>query len=133
MEVIYNMNQILIDTSILTSHLNGHQATKDFLHTLAQSDAPLPAVSIIAEMELYMMRPEIDIEIITKILTTVTILPISSSIAQKAGLLKSKHPEMKTEHAIVAATALEHGFALVTFDVKTYKIIPGLIIFNVPG
>jgi predicted nucleic acid-binding protein len=126
------MNQILIDTSILTSHLKGHQATNDFLHTLAQSDAPLPAVSIIAEMELHML-PQIDIEIITRLLTTVTILPISSSIAQKAGALKSQHPELKTEHAIVAATALEHSFALVTFDVKAYKTIPGLIIFNVPG
>jgi predicted nucleic acid-binding protein len=126
------MNQILIDTSILISHLKGHQATNDFLHILAQSDAPLPAISIIAEMELHML-PQIDIKILTKLLTTVTLLPISSSIARKAGVLKSQHPEINIEHAIVAATALEYGFALVTFDVKAYKMISGLIIFNVPG
>lgn len=126
------MNQILIDTSILISHLKGNHATNNFLHTLAQSDAPLPAISIMAEMELYML-PQLDIEIITKILTTVIILPISSSIARKAGTLKSQHPELKTEDAIVAATALEYGFSLVTFNVKAYKVIPGLIIFNVPG
>lgn len=126
------MNQILIDTSILISHLKGHQGTNDFLHTLALSDAPLPAISIIAEMELQML-PQMDAEIITKILTTVIVLPVSSLIAKKAGVLKLQYPELSTEHAIVAATALEYGFALVTFDVKSYKIIPGLIIFNVPG
>lgn len=126
------MNQILIDTSILVSHLKGHQGTKDFLHTLALSDAPLPAISIIGEMELQML-PQIDAEIITKILSTVVVLPVSSSIAKKAGVLKLQYPELSTEHAIVAATALECGFALVTFNVKSYKIIPGLIIFNVPG
>jgi predicted nucleic acid-binding protein len=126
------MNQILIDASILISHLKGHQATNDFLHSLAQSDAPLPAISIIAEMELHML-PQIDIELLTKLLTTVTLLPISSSIARKAGILKSQHPEINIEHAIVAATALEYGFALVTFDVKAYKMVPGLIILNVPG
>lgn len=77
------MNQILIDTSILISHLKGHQATNDFLHSLAQSDAPLPAISIIAEMELHML-PQIDVELLTKLLTTVTLLPISSAIARKA-------------------------------------------------
>jgi predicted nucleic acid-binding protein len=131
-EVIFNMNQILIDTSVLASHLKGHQATNDFLHTLAQSDAPLPTVSIISEMELHAL-PQIDIEFITKILTTVTVLPVSSPIAQRAGALIAQYPELKTEHAIVAATALERSFPLVTFDVKAYKIISGLIIFNVPG
>lgn len=126
------MNQILIDASILISHLNGQQATTDFLRTLAQSDAPLPALSVISEVELCTI-PQIDSEVITKILATVNILPLSSCIAQKAGSLKLQYPEITTEHAIVAATALEKGFALVTFDVKAYKMIPGLIIFNVPN
>lgn len=126
------MNQILIDASILLSHLKGQQATTDFLRTLAQSDAPLPALSVISEMELCTI-PQLDPDVIAKILTTVNILPLSSCIAHKAGSLKLHYPEITTEHAIVAATALEKGFALVTFDVKAYKMIPGLIIFNVPN
>ncbi len=126
------MNQILIDASILLSHLKGQQATMDFLRALAQSDAPLPALSVISEVELCAI-PQLDPDVTAKILTTVNILPLSSCIAQKAGNLKLHYPEITTEHAIVAATALEKGFALVTFDVKAYKMIPGLIIFNVPN
>ncbi len=132
MEVMLIMNQILIDTSILISHLEGQQATTDFLRTLAQSDAPLPALSVISEVELYTI-PQLDPEMISKLLATVNLLPLSSCIAQKAGNLKLQYPEITTEHAIVAATALTNGFALVTFDVKAYKMIPGLIIFNVPN
>ncbi|MDF2636192.1 MAG: PilT protein domain protein [Pelosinus sp.] len=132
MEVMLIMNQILIDTSILISHLEGQQATTDFLRTLTQSDAPLPALSVISEVELYTI-PQLDPEMISKLLATVNLLPLSSCIAQKAGNLKLQYPEITTEHAIVAATALTNGFALVTFDVKAYKMIPGLIIFNVPN
>ncbi|AIF51706.1 PIN domain-containing protein [Pelosinus sp. UFO1] len=126
------MNKILIDTSILISHLNGHQATTDFLRTLAHSDSPLPAISVIGEMELYALT-QASPELISKILTTVEVIPLSSSIAQKAGVFKSNFPEMTTEHAIVAATAQEYGFTLVTMDLKAYKIIPGLIVFNIPN
>lgn len=127
------MNPILIDISILKSHLNGCRATADFLRTLAQSDAPLPAVSVITEMELYMMpQQQVDAEVIAKLLTTVKLFPVSSSIAQKAGFLKGKYPEITIEHAIIAATALEYGFALVTLDVKAYKVIRGLVIFSIP-
>jgi len=130
MEVI-NMNQILMDASILKSHLNGCKATIDFLRTVAQSNAPLPAISVITEMELHMI-PQLDPTVIAKLLTTTKIFPLSSSIAQKAGNLKIQYPETTTEHAIVAATALENGFPLVTFDVKSYRMFPGLIIFNIP-
>jgi predicted nucleic acid-binding protein len=87
---------------------------------------------VISEVELYTI-PQLDPEMISKLLATVNLLPLSSCIAQKAGNLKLQYPEITTEHAIVAATALTNGFALVTFDVKAYKMIPGLIIFNVPN
>lgn len=127
------MNPILVDSSVLKAHLDGCEAAAEFLQTLAQSDAPLPVISVITELEMHRLSwGRADSEIITKLLATVKILPLSSVIAQRAGGLKERYPEIGIEHAIVAATALEYQFTLVAFNVKVYKMIPGLIVFNVP-
>ncbi len=48
------------------------------------------------------------------------ILPIDRVIAQRWGLLMAENPSARTEDRLIAATALTHGFAVVTRNARDF-------------
>ncbi len=61
--------------------------------------------------------------------STVTILPISSVLIQKAVFLRQQK-KMSLGDALVAATALDHGLTLVTRNTKDFEWIKKLSLHN---
>jgi len=57
------------------------------------------------------------------------VLPFDYDIALKWGVLRANHPNARTADAQIAATALVHGLALVTRNVKDFAF-DGLAVIN---
>jgi predicted nucleic acid-binding protein len=58
-----------------------------------------------------------------------TVLSLDDGVIERAVLLRQQN-KMKLGDAIIAATALEYGQALVTRNVDDFKHIPGLQLIN---
>lgn len=57
------------------------------------------------------------------------ILPVDRAIARQWGLLMADNPSVKAEDGLIAATALVHGFAVVTHNVRDFERV-GVAVVN---
>jgi len=80
-------------------------------------------ISDITEIELlgYHRLSNEEHTILSDFIATLTVIPITSIIKQKAIALRRKYA-IKTPDSIIAATALQLGYFLVTADKKLQKI-----------
>lgn len=124
------MNSILLDTNIFIDHLRGYQPSTDFLLRIFQGDYS-PQISTLTEMELFAgtMPDDREKEIVKELLDKFTIIPVSSVIARKAGVLLRQYKNMGLApvDALIAATSMEREAILVTKDVKHFSVIDGLL------
>lgn len=130
------MSSLLLDTSVLIDHLRGYEPATIFLETVLNSGVPA-AVSTITEMELYagksMDLPDMEQSVIS-LLTLFKVIPVNSSIARQAGsLLRSyRHQGLTPIDAVIASTAMENNANLITRNIKHFRMVKGLIVFNIP-
>ena len=115
----------LVDTDVLIDYLRGVPAAVDAL--LAQDEV---SVSVVSVAELFAgfrgAREQADIG---RLLAECQVLPVTEDVAREAGLLKKKYfasHSVQLPDAMIAATALAHGLALVTLNVKHYPMVAGL-------
>ena len=112
-------NNLLLDTNIIIYALKGLADVRPYFDIE-------PYISVITEIEILGVKALSDDEI--KIRETVTeycsIVPLTNKIKQRAILLK-RAIKIPVPDAIIAATAIENGFTLVTAD-KGFKRIPNL-------
>jgi len=127
---------LLFDTCVLIDCLRGHAPSRNLIET-AFAGKIQPSLSVIAVMELnagaLMESPSIADK--TNALTQeFAILPVSDTIAATAGLLLRNHRSsgLAPMDALIAATAIETGSVLVTRNVKHFRIVPNLIVLDVP-
>jgi predicted nucleic acid-binding protein len=128
----------LIDSDILIDHFANVQETTHLLEQLAPDGI---ATSIITYMETYQgvlrsARPETATITFHAFFQTVPILPFSLTVAERCARLREtlqqqgKRVKARALDLIIAATALEHGFTLVTRNKEDYQDIPELQLYH---
>lgn len=130
------MNNLLLDTSVLIDHLRGYKPSTEFLEAAFNSGA-LVTISAVTEMELHagksMEDPAIEGDVL-KFLKLFKTLPVTSNIARQAGLLlrRHRHQGLTPIDAIIASTAMKHNATLITRNIKHFRMVKGIIVFDVP-
>lgn len=105
---------LLIDTDIFIDHIRG-----------ARPLAPLRAAySVVTRCELF-AGPEHDEASVQRILAPLREIFIDRATAERAGRLR-RTLRLRTPDALIAATALEHGFDLVTRNRRDFERVEGL-------
>lgn len=122
------MEQVLIDTDIVIDFLRGHQKRiQNFFQKveLGEIKVYLSAVSL---AELYYGIQDKDQEqtaALENFLIFLEILPVEKQTAKNAGILKRKY-ELGLSDSLIAASALENGLQIFTFNAKHFRKIKEL-------
>jgi len=111
-------NNLLVDTNII---LYAAVYNDDIAMELLTENNIF--ISDITEIELlgYHRLSDDEHVVLSDFIATLTVIPVNSVIKQKAIALRRKFA-IKTPDAIIAATALQLGYFLVTADKKLQKI-----------
>jgi len=107
---------LLVDTDVFVDHLRGArrlQPGRDRIH-----------YSVVTRCELFAGR-EIEEETVRSLLKAFEELPVDRPVAERAGRLR-RAGGLRMPDALIAATALEHQFALVTRNTRDFKDTRGL-------
>lgn len=108
--------RILVDSNILADHLRGQHRfdpAGDEVH-----------VSSITRAELFSARRG-DERRVGRLLGAMVELPVDRAIAERAGRIRRTFGA-RLPDALIAATAIEHGLALLTRNVRDFEAIKGL-------
>jgi predicted nucleic acid-binding protein len=106
---------LLVDTDIFVDHLRGAVELKPADHRLHYS--------VITRAELFAGSTATDV--ISRLLAPLRELAVDRDIAERAGRIRREAPVPMAD-ALIAATALEHGLALVTRNRRHFAPIRGL-------
>ena len=116
----------LIDSNVLIDVSRWNSAAIDYVDAL---DEPW-ALSQVTAMELIVgARDKVDLAAIDRFLSLYPVVPLSDAIGAKAyGLLKTyaKSHGLHVFDSLIAATAMEKEFTLVSLNRKHYQMIKGL-------
>lgn len=110
------MADLLIDSDVFIDHLRGAARFKAGRDQISYS--------VITRCELY-SGTTADVDPIDEILAPFTELPVDRPVAELGGRLRREHG-IRTPGALIAATALHHGLALVTRNAKDFERVPKL-------
>ncbi|MDF2433876.1 MAG: hypothetical protein JWP44_3507 [Mucilaginibacter sp.] len=123
------MEQYLIDTNVVSDYFSASFFTvsMQFMDTVFDS---IPNLSIITQIELLCWKTDGTTEQKVKdFIDDSIVLDITSNvIAECVNLRKGK--KIKTPDAIIAATALAHGYTLITNNEKDFSNVPDLKVIN---
>ena len=106
-----------MDSDVVIDHIRGAHPLPDF---------PL-AFSVITRCELFAGRD--GEEYLRELLAPMREIPMNASSAERGGVLK-RTVQLQTPDALIAATALEHEFALMTRNRRDFNRVPGLTLRN---
>jgi predicted nucleic acid-binding protein len=113
----------LIDTDILIDYLRGHEPAVTFVEAYAAETC----ISAMNVAELYQgIRNGKEQAKLAKMLTALTVLPITPEIAELGGLFSR---DFRSSHGcgladcLIAATADLHGLMLVTLNAKHFPML----------
>ena len=123
------MEQYLIDTNVVSDYLSASFSAEAMVQMDTIIDA-IPNLSVISQIELLCWQTDAAIEEkVTNFIADSVVLDISQAvITQCVNVRKGK--KIKTPDAIIAATALAHGFTLITNNEKDFTRVKGLKILN---
>jgi predicted nucleic acid-binding protein len=123
------MEQYLIDTNVVSDYLSASFPAAGMALMDTAVDA-VPNISIITQIELLCWNTdETTTQNVKNFITDSIVLYISPDvITQCVNIRKGK--KIKTPDAIIAATALAHGYTLITNNEKDFTNIKGLKIIN---
>jgi predicted nucleic acid-binding protein len=127
---------MILDTSFLVALDAGESGARATAGELEASDAPL-RIPTMAVQELYVAvglgaNAGDNARKFESLLANKPVVPLSDSIARKAGVLEGEHiasdakPDLGPADAVVAATGLEHNEAVVTTDASDFETVDGL-------
>jgi predicted nucleic acid-binding protein len=107
---------VLLDTDVLIDHLRGARELRP--------PSGVASYSVVTRCELYSGRAADEREI-DRLLSAFRELPVDRSVAERAGRLR-RETGVRTPDVLIAATALVHGVALMTRNVRDFERVPGL-------
>ncbi|KAF0216762.1 MAG: putative nucleic acid-binding protein contains PIN [Geobacteraceae bacterium] len=116
------MKPVLVDTDVLINFLRGKQKAKEFLLTQLDSGPILCSVITVAEI-FAGMRPH-EQEKTRALLDNLEVVPVTRTIAEKAGLYKRvvKSHSLELDDCLIAATAHLHKATLATGNDRHYPM-----------
>jgi len=121
------MSEYLLDSNVLIQHLRGDGATTDLL-TRSALNGPLGIAAICRTEVIAGMRDK-ERAATLRFLDALACYPLDATIADRAGELvrhcRGRGIALDAPDAIIAATALEHGLVLLTYNARRLPI-PGL-------
>jgi toxin FitB len=106
---------VLVDTDIFIDHLRGAHELRTGKHRLGYS--------VITRAELYAGTTATDA--VARLLAPFRELPVDRAVAERAGRIR-REKGLRLPDALIAATALEHGFNLATRNHHDFQAVPGL-------
>jgi predicted nucleic acid-binding protein len=123
------MERYLIDTNVVSDYLSASFPAAGMALMDTAMDA-VPNISIITQIELLCWNTdEATTQNVKGFISDGVVLDISPDvISQCVDIRKGK--KIKTPDAIIAATALAHGYTLITNNEKDFANIKGLKIIN---
>jgi predicted nucleic acid-binding protein len=127
---------LVIDTSIIIDHLRKRNKRKSILFQIADTYALyVPAV---VEFELFAgATDEEKLRDVKNILQSCTSIPMTSEVAQEAGLLyrklKQDNQLIEIRDLLIASTAGVHGIPLMTLNTKHFQRIDALNLIAPPA
>jgi len=127
----------LIDTTLVVPYFGDDRDAIDLLKRLAPRGV---AVSILVYLEVYQGVIESPDPVEARrrfdaFFSGLPILPVSPAGARRCAELRpllkrqGKSPRRRAFDLVIAATALEHGLALVTHNTQDYRDIPDLVLY----
>lgn len=121
------MSTLLLDSTILISHLRGDERARDLL--LGHSrDQVLVSVLSRTEIEGFMRSHERSA--VARLFSSITTKDVTDLIARRAGAWlrqhRASHPGIDLVDYLIAATAVEHEAELVTLNVKHFPMFGDL-------
>jgi predicted nucleic acid-binding protein len=125
------MSDYLLDTNILILYLRKTAGYYDLLDTLAKDD--MLYISAITRLEIIRGMRERERQDTFNLLDSLESIDITIEVADKAGELiriwRTQGAILEDADAIIAATALDHGLALVTTNAKHFPM-PDLVVYQ---
>lgn len=125
-------NKYLLDSNILIDYFRGFKPVVDFINRLVDSDNISIAISGITELEIYagksMDQPEIQHKV-EGLIQQVKVFSVSRSLLQLSGRLCRK-ASIQPVDAIIAMTAINNNYILVTRNIKHFQGIADLKTFS---
>lgn len=118
--------KVLVDTDVLIDFLRKKEKARELLGNASQTADLYCSVVTTAEI-LAGTRPSVK-EATEGLLEGMTMIPVSESIARRGGDLRRSFTGILLPDCLIAATALEEGCLLLTFNRKDYPF-PGLRFF----
>lgn len=107
--------EVLVDTDVLIDHLRGKRRLRGQGERLG--------VSVVSRCELFAGRDEP--AVLRRLLRAMVELPIDSTIAELAGVIR-RETGIATPDALIAATALLHRIPLMTRNRRHFEPVSGL-------
>jgi len=121
----------ILDSNILIRYLRKTAGYKDLLHEIERKGWTY--ISVMTRLEIVRGMREREREETFDLLDTLETLPMTSEIADLAGELirswRERGINLGDADAIIAASAIHHGLALVTTNAKHFPM-PELIVFQ---
>lgn len=108
---------LLVDTDVFVDHLRG-------VRRIADVAPPTSAVSVVTRAEL-LAGAATEHDAVRGLLAPLTELPVTAAIAERAGQVR-RASGVALPDALIAATALEHGLAVLTRNAKHFAPVHGL-------
>ena len=115
--------RFMIDTDVLIEYLRGSDRAAKFLEGL-EGDLIISAMSV-AELFSGVKGSE-EMDALDQFMLAFQTIPIDDRLARQAGLIRQEyHPShgVGLADALIAATALEEGAELVTFNRRHYPMV----------
>ena len=115
--------RLLVDTDVLIEYLRGRGEAVEYLESLS-SDLYLSVISV-AELSVG-ARGDEEVRSLTQFLLAFTVLPVTEKVARLGGLYRR---DFRPSHgtgladALIAATAIENGANLVTFNRRHFPMV----------
>lgn len=121
------MRKILLDTSVLIDFLRRTDKENSLLYKFSGEDL---YISLITHTELYAGKSVWEKEEtrlgLEKLLSGITVIPMSVSVSMLTGRLKSENQKLSLIDCVIAATALKNGLELATLNRKDFVPVKGL-------
>jgi predicted nucleic acid-binding protein len=120
----------LLDTNILIYLQKGISDTQ-VITFLSQAIAANPKISVITEIEVlgFKFDSVTDLQKMEALIADTVVLPLDKAVALKTISIRRMH-KIKLPDAIIAATALVHGLALITRNTSDFSSIDNLSVIN---
>ena len=119
------MEKVILDTNILIEILKNNVETSDEVEKFDEH-----YISAITQMELYYgALNKVELEKLDRFLNLFNIIQINEDISAKAAWLiynYSKSHSLDIPDSLIAATSLEKGYKLFTYNKKDFKFISGI-------